>query len=83
MYKCEESKDVAIFFDVAIPQVREVSEVKTKISECSSKAIFGVNFADRKSRAEIEKDAGVGDRQLSNSLHSLAEFRVSSFWGSL
>lgn len=29
----------------------------------------------RKSRLEIEQDAGVGDRQLSKSLHSLAEFR--------
>ncbi|XP_073392131.1 uncharacterized protein [Physcomitrium patens] len=29
----------------------------------------------RKSRAEIEKDAGVGDRQLSMSLHCLSEIR--------
>lgn len=46
------------------------------LEKCLKTCIFGVDFADRKSRLEIEQDAGVGDRQLSKSLHSLAEFRV-------
>ncbi len=32
--------------------------------------------ADRKSRAEVDKDAGPGDKQLSKSLHSLADLKV-------
>lgn len=32
--------------------------------------------AERKSRAEVDKDAGPGDKQLSKSLHSLADLKV-------